>query len=36
VEDQAGSLPDSVADLEEMNMVLLHLNMPALTAVAQA
>jgi FtsP/CotA-like multicopper oxidase with cupredoxin domain len=35
VEDPEGSLPDAIANLEEMEMVLLHLNMPELTAVAQ-
>ena len=35
VEDKAGALPDEITALEEMTFVLLHLNMPELTAVAQ-
>ena len=35
VEDAPGALPTEIADLEEKHLVLLHLNMPELTAVAQ-
>ena len=35
VEDRAGSLPAEIEGLDEMTFVLLHLNMPELTAVAQ-
>ena len=34
VDDAPGALPSEIADLDEMHLVMLHLNMPELTAVA--
>ena len=36
VEDRANTLPAEVAALEEVKLVMSHINMPELTAVAQA